>query len=139
MSDRETPGQDDEFDGWRVSWTSRRRAVILAGDAVPVLEPVLELRKPGRMWVEVKGEAGIDRPVMLAHGMVSASLCDAAYAREWGDEAAALRYEAEAQRWRQLVKVRTTAAAIRRVNDRRGVPGVMRIAPATTRGAVSGD
>jgi hypothetical protein len=134
MSDRDTPGQDDQFDGWRVTWTSRRRILPERGE---IHEPVLELRKPGRMWVEVKGQAGIDRPVMLAHGMVSASLCDAHFAREWGDEWAALKYEAEAARWRQLVKVRTNAAAVGRVHDRRGTPGVMRIAPATTRGAVS--
>jgi hypothetical protein len=134
MSDRDTPGQDDQFDGWRVTWTSRRRILPERGE---IHEPVLELRKPGRMWVEVKGQAGIDRPVMLAHGMVSASLCDAHFARQWGDEGAALRYEAEAARWRQLVKIRTNAAAVGRVNNRRGLPGVMRIAPATTKGAVS--
>lgn len=118
MSDRETPGQDDEFDGWRIDWTSRRRLVILGGDAVEIHEPVLEMRKPGRSWIEVKGQAGIDRPCMLAHGMVSASLCDAHFARAWGDEAAALRYDAEAERWRQIVKVRTNAAAVGRVGGR---------------------
>lgn len=115
MSDRETPGQDDEFAGWRVEWTSRRRGVYGRGVLV---EPVLELRKPGRMWVEVKGEAGIDRPCMLAHGMVSAHLCDAHFARQWGDEAAALGHEAEAERWRQIVKVRTNAAAVGRTGAR---------------------
>jgi hypothetical protein len=118
MSDRETPGQDDQFDGWRVDWTSRCRFVILGGDIAEIHEPVLQLRKPGRKWVEVKGQAGIDRPVMLAHGMVSASLCDAHFARQWGDEGAALKYEAEADRWRQLVKIRTNAAAVGRVGAR---------------------
>jgi len=118
MSDRETPGQDDEFDGWRIEWTSRRRLVIANGDAVEIHEPVLEMRKPGRSWIEVKGEAGIDRPCMLAHGMVSASLCDAHFARQWGDEGAALTYEAEAERWRQLVRIRTNTAAIQRLGAR---------------------
>lgn len=115
MSDRETPGQDDQFDGWRVRWSSRRRRNYQRGE---LHEPVLVLTKPGRKWVEVKGQTEIDRPVMLAHGMVSASLCDAHFARQWGDEAAALRYDAEAERWRQVVKVRTVAAAVQRVNGR---------------------
>lgn len=134
MSDRETPGQDDEFDGWRIKWTSRRRIVHPHGE---LHEPVLEMRKPGRQWIEVKGQVGIDRPCMLAHGMVSASLCDAHFARQWGDEGAAMKYEAEAERWRQLVKIRTNALAVGRVNGRRikqGMPGTMRVTPATTKG-----
>jgi hypothetical protein len=118
MSDRETPGQDDQIDGWRIRWTSRRRYALIGGEAKAIHEPVLELRKPGRQWIEVKGQAGIDRPCMLAHGMVSASLCDAHFAREWGDEGAALKYEAEAERWRQLVRIRTNPAAVGRVGGR---------------------
>jgi hypothetical protein len=101
MSDRETPGQDDQIDGWRIRWTSRRRYALIGGEAKAIHEPVLELRKPGRQWIEVKGQAGIDRPCMLAHGMVSASL-----------------YEAEAERWRQLVRIRTNTAAVGRVGGR---------------------
>jgi hypothetical protein len=123
MSDRETPAQDDQIDGWRVEWTSRRRLAILGGEVGKLHEPVLKLRKPGRMWIEVKGQEGIDRPCMLAHGMAAAYICDAHFAREWGDEGAAIRYEAEAERWRQIVKVRTSASAVRRVG--KGIEGRM--------------
>jgi len=116
MSDRDTPGDGDEFDGWRVRWSSRRRRNYQRGE---LHEPVLILTKPGRSWVEVKGQCEIDRPVMLAHGMVSASLCDAHFAHQWGDEAAAIRYEIEAERWRQIVKVRTIGAAVQRVGAAR--------------------
>ena len=127
MSDHDTPGQDEQFDGWRVRWSSRRRpyfATVIPqpGDWDRALtelhEPVLVLTKPGRQWVEVKGQQDIDRPVMLARGMVSAILCDAHFARAWGDEAAALRYEAEAERWHQIEKVRLNAAAVGRVGAR---------------------
>lgn len=118
MSDQETPGQDDQFDGWRIRWTSRRRNVLIGGDVREIYEPVLEMRKPGRMWIEVKGQAGIDREAMLAHGMVSASLCDAHFARDWGDDAAAMKYERAADYWNQIVKVRTNAAAVGRVGAR---------------------
>jgi hypothetical protein len=118
MVDTTTPAQDDRIDGWVVEWTSRRRLAIVGGEVAKIHEPVLKLRKPGRMWVEVKGQEGIDRPCMLAHGMVSASLCDAHFARQWGDEGAAIRYEAEAERWRQIVKVRTNTAAVQRVGGR---------------------
>jgi hypothetical protein len=118
MSDRDTPAQDDRIDGWVVEWTSRRRLAIVGGEVQKIHEPVLKLRKPGRMWVEVKGQADIDRPCMLAHGMVSASLCDAHFARQWGDEGAAIKYEAAADNWRQIVKVRTNTAAVGRVGGR---------------------
>ncbi len=128
MSDHETPGQDDEFDGWRARWTSRRRPYFAVQHGatpaewdrglVALHEPVLILTKPGRRFVEVKGQADIDRPVMLAHGMVSASLCDAHFARQWGDEAAAVAYEIEAERWRRIVDVRTVAAAVQRVGGK---------------------
>ena len=115
MSDRDTPGHDDQFDGWRVRWSSRRRRTDQRGE---LHEPVLVLTKPGRMWVEVKGQTEIDRPVMLAHGMVSAMRCDAHFARQWGDDGAALMYEIKAERWRQIVKVRTIGAAVHRVGAR---------------------
>lgn len=115
MSDRETPGEGDLIEGWRVRWTSRIRRNYQRGE---LHEPVLILTKAGRSYVEVKGQCEIDRPVMLAHGMVSANLCDAHFARQWGDEAAALRYEMAAGRWRDIVKVRTVAAAVQRVNGR---------------------
>ena len=128
MTDRDTPGQDEQFDGWVVRWSSRRRPYFAIERDVSrddwdrrltqLHEPVLILTKPGRKWVEVKGQQDIDRPVMLARGMVSAMLCDAHFAREWGDEAAALRYDAEAERWHQLEKVRLNAAAVGRVGAR---------------------
>jgi hypothetical protein len=124
MTDRDTPGQDEQFDGWAVRWSSRRRPYFAVERDVSrddwdrrlteLHEPVLVLTKPGRQWVEVKGQSDIDRPVMLARGMVSAMLCDAHFAREWGDEAAALRYDAEAERWHQIEKVRLGAAAVGR-------------------------
>lgn len=129
-SDVATPGQDDQFNGWRVRWTSRRRryfAVIIPNDAVwdrqptEIHEPVLVLTKPGRKWVEVKGESEIDRPVMLARGMTSAMLCDAHFAREWGDLAASARYTIEADRWNRIAKLRTTAHAVQRVGARMAV------------------
>lgn len=130
-SDCQTPGQDDQFDGWRVRWSSRRRpyfAVVRPNGPetwdrtlTELHEPVLILTKPGRKWIEVKGQSDIDRPAMLAHGMVSASLCDAHFARQWGDEAAALRYEVDAERWRQIVKVRTVVVAVQRVGARMAV------------------
>jgi hypothetical protein len=115
MSDREAPGDGDEFGGWRARWTSRRRRHDLVGH---VHEPVLVLTKPGRRWVEVKGQGEVDRPVMQARGLTAALLCDAAFAREWGDEAAALRFEAEAERWHRLAKVRANAVAVGRVGAR---------------------
>jgi len=128
VSDRETPGQDDRLDGWSVRWSSRRRPylVVVRGTLASewdrrrteLREPVLVLTKPGRKWIEVKGQADIDRPAMLARGMTSAMLCDAHFAREWGDEAAALRCEAEAERWHRVAKVRTNALAVRRVGAR---------------------
>lgn len=124
MSDRETPGQDEAFAGWRARWTSRRRPYLaVVTGALPtewdrqrteLAEPVLTLSKPGRRFVEVKGQSDIDRPVMLARGMASAMLCDAHFARGWGDEAAALRYEVAAEEWTRVAKVRTNANAVQR-------------------------
>lgn len=130
MTDRDTPGQDDQFDGWRVRWSSRRRpyfAVVVPkpgdwGRALTELhEPVLVLTKSGRQWIEVKGQSDIDRPVMLARGMVSAMLCDAHFARQWGDEAAAMGFDAKAARWHTLAKLRTNAAAVGRVGARMAI------------------
>lgn len=128
MSDREAPGEGDQFDGWRIAWKTRTRpyfAVVRPNgpetwdrDRIVITEPVLILTKPGRQWIEVKGQSDIERPAMLAHGMVSAMLCDAHFARGWGDDAAALRYDAEAERWRRIVNVRTIAAAVQRVGAR---------------------
>lgn len=127
MSDRETPGHDDEIDGWRIRWKTRSR-YYFAGvhptpdtwdrDRITIHEPVLILTKPGRQWIEVKGQSDIERPAMLAHGMVSAMLCDAHFAREWGDEAAAFQHEARAEQWRKIVNIRTVAAAVERVGAR---------------------
>jgi hypothetical protein len=68
--------------------------------------------------VEVKGQSDIDRPVMLARGMVSAMLCDAHFAREWDDIPAALKFEADAERWHRLAQVRTNTLAVQRVGGR---------------------
>jgi hypothetical protein len=124
-SDREAPGQDEQFDGWRASWSSRRRRYFAEerdpGNPIDwdrrlieLHEPVLILSKAGRKFVEVKGESEIDRPVMLARGMTSAMLCDAAFAREWGDIPATIKYEAEAERWHRVAKVRTNTNAVQR-------------------------
>lgn len=129
MSDQDDPGQDEVFDGWRVHWTSRRRPYFAEerdpGNPIDwdrrlieLHEPVLVLNKPGRKFVEVKGQSEIDRPVMLARGMTSAMLCDAHFAREWGDIPAALRYEAEAERWHRLAQVRTNTLAVKRTGAR---------------------
>lgn len=129
MSDRMTPGDGELFDGWRASWTSRRRPYFATErdpgnpidwdrSLVELHEPVLILRKEGRKFVEVKGQSEIDRPVMLARGMTSAMLCDAHFAREWGDIPAALKFEAEAERWHRLAQVRTNVQAVRRTNGR---------------------
>jgi hypothetical protein len=128
-SDADTPGEGDEFDGWRVRWSSRRRPYFApehdpANPAdwdrrpVEIVEPVLILTKPGRSWIEVKGQAGIDRQVMLAHGMVSAMYCDAEFAARWGDDAEIRRLAAKIDEWRQIVRVRTAAAAVQRVGGR---------------------
>jgi hypothetical protein len=85
---------------------------------VELHEPVLMLEKPGRKFVEVKGQSDIDRPVMLARGMTSAMLCDAHFAREWGDIPAALKFEAEAERWHRLAQVRSNVNAVQRVGGR---------------------
>jgi hypothetical protein len=126
---RATPGQDDVFDGWRARWSSRRRPYFAEerdpGNPIDwdrrliaLEEPVLVLSKPGRKFVEVKGQSDIDRPVMLARGMTSAMLCDAHFAREWGDVAAALGYEADAERWHRLAQVRTNVNAVQRAGGR---------------------
>jgi hypothetical protein len=128
-SDREAPGQDEQFDGWRAEWSSRRRRYFQEerDPANPIdwdrrlielHEPVLILRKPGRKFVEVKGQSDIDRPVMLARGLTSAMLCDAHFAREWGDELAAMRYEAEAERWHRISDMRTNVNAVQRAGAR---------------------
>jgi hypothetical protein len=129
MSERETPGQDEQFDGWRARWSSRRRPYFAEerdpGNPIDwdrrlieLHEPVLMLEKPGRKFVEVKGQSDVDRPVMLAKGMTSAMLCDAHFAREWGDIPAAIKYEAEAERWHRLSQVRTNVNAVQRVGGR---------------------
>lgn len=70
--DQETPGQDEVFDGWRASWTSRCRPYFATErdpgnpidwdrTLVELHEPVLILKKPGRKFVEVKGQSEIDR------------------------------------------------------------------------------
>ena len=128
MSDQ-TPGQDDQFDGWRADWTSRRRPYFAEErdpgnpidwdrSLIMLEEPVLILRKPGRKFVEVKGQSNVDRPVMLARGMVSAMLCDAHFAREWGDEVAALKFEVEAERWHRLAQLRANVNAVQRTGAR---------------------
>jgi hypothetical protein len=129
MSERETPGQGEQFDGWRARWTSRRRPYFAEqrdpGNPidwdrrlVELHEPVLMLEKPGRKFVEVKGQSDVDRPVMLARGMTSAMLCDAHFARAWGDVPAALKFEAEAERWHRLAQVRSNVNAVQRVGGR---------------------
>jgi hypothetical protein len=128
VSDRETPGDGDEFGGWRLRWTSRRRPYFATvTGALPtewdrrlteIAEPVLVLAKPGRKWVEVKGQSEVDRPVMQAKGMSAALLCEAEFSRQWGDEAAALRFTAEAERWHRISKVRANANAVQRVGAR---------------------
>jgi hypothetical protein len=128
-TDRDTPGQDEVFDGWRACWSSRKRPYFAEErdplnpadwdrSLITLMEPVLVLRKPGRKFVEVKGQSDIDRPIMLARGMTSAMLCDAHYAHAWGDTAAALRFEAEAERWHRLAQVRTNTRAVQRVGAR---------------------
>lgn len=126
-SDIDTPGQDDQFHGWRARWTSRRRryfAVILPTDAAwdrqptEITEPVLILSKPGRKTVEVKGQSDIDRPVMLARGMTSAMLCDAHFAREWGDLRAVREFTGLAETWHTVAKLRTNANAVQRAGAR---------------------
>jgi hypothetical protein len=125
MNEREAPGDDEVFDGWRVRWTSRRRPYFAEQrdpgnpidwdrGLVELHEPVLMLTKPGRKWVEVKGQSDIDRPVMLARGMTAAMLCDMHYAQEWGDFEKALYYGLEAERWHRLAQVRTNAQAVAR-------------------------
>ncbi len=127
--DQETPGQDEVFEGWRAEWSSRRRRYFQEErDAANPLnwdrrlielhEPVLVLRKPGRKFVEVKGQSEIDRPVMLARGMTSAMLCDAHFSKEWGDVPATLRYEAEAERWHRLADLRMNVSAVQRAGAR---------------------
>jgi hypothetical protein len=127
--DQETPGQDEVFAGWRAEWSSRRRRYFAEERdptnpidwdrrLIELHEPVLILRKPGRKFVEVKGESEIDRPVMLARGLTSAMLCDAHYAREWGDVAATLKYEAEAERWHRISDMRTNVNAVQRAGAR---------------------
>ena len=129
MSERETPGQDEILDGWRVRWTSRRRPYFQAEydptnpidwDRVitELHEPVLILRKDGRSYVEVKGQSDIDRPVMLARGMTSAMQCDAHFAREWGDIVSAMKFDDEAERWHRLAQVRTNVNAVQRAGGR---------------------
>lgn len=151
MSDIETPGQDDKFYGWRARWTSRRRKHFLVivltkmrdwdKRLTDLHEPILVLAKPGRRVVEVTGQIEIDRPVMLARGMKAAMICDAHFAREWGDEASARRYDLEALRWHRVEKVRMAALAVQRVAGRQMkkevIPGTMKIAPATWKGTVS--
>ena len=128
-SDREAPGQDDQFDGWRARWSVRRRPYFAEERdptnpidwdrrLIAIEEPVLVLSKPGRKFVEVKGQSDIDRPVMLARGMTSAMLCDAHFAREWGDIPAALKFEAEAERWHRVAKLRTNVNAVQRAGAR---------------------
>ena len=79
-SDREAPGQDDQFDGWRARWSVRRRPYFAEERdptnpidwdrrLIAIEEPVLVLSKPGRKFVEVKGQSDIDRPVMLDYVM----------------------------------------------------------------------
>jgi hypothetical protein len=68
--------------------------------------------------VEVKGQSDIDRPAMLARGMTSAMLCDAHFAREWDDIPAAMKFEAEAERWHRLAQLRTNVNAAQRAGAR---------------------
>jgi len=129
MSDHDTPGQDQVFDGWRATWSSRKRRYFaeerdpgnpIDWDRVRIElhEPILVLRKEGRKYVEVKGQSDIDRPAMLARGMTSAKLCDAHFALEWGDLAAATKFEAEANEWHRVAKVRTNVNAVQRAGAR---------------------
>ena len=55
---------------------------------------------------------------MQAKGMSAALLCEAEFARQWGDQAAALRFTAEAERWHLISKVRANANAVQRVGAR---------------------
>jgi hypothetical protein len=128
-SDVDAPGEGDLFNGWRAHWSSRRRPYFAEErdpadplnwdrSLVTLHEPVLMLTKAGRKWVEVKGQSEVDRPIMLARGMVSAMLCDAHFAHEWGDIPAAMGFEEEAERWHRLAKVRMNARAVQRTGAR---------------------